>query len=153
MESSDDEDEFAPQSVTNYYFVDEKEEPLSFSVLPLSLNEKEKPDAPKEEVFLHGDGDGGLQKLFKQVTAWRLELEDAQPEIMVLSKDNKWIKLLKPRKSYEDSIRTILIMVQLLHFLRRKPDSSEKSLWDHLRKVFRWVVVVCVVVVAFLNCY
>lgn len=136
MASSDDEEEVVVKSVTNYFFVDAKEEPISFSVLPVWFDGMENPDAPEEQVFLHGNGDGGLQKVYKQVTAWKLGLEDALPEVMVFTRDSKWIKLLKPRKSYEDSIRTIFITIQLLHFLRRKPESSEKSLWEHLCKIF-----------------
>ncbi|XP_020252889.1 protein ENHANCED DOWNY MILDEW 2-like isoform X1 [Asparagus officinalis] len=136
MASSDDEEELVPQSVTNYYFVDAEEAPISFATLSIMFDGEEKPNASKGQVFLHGTGDEGLQKIYKQVVAWKLGLEDAQPELTVLTKDNRWIKLLKPRKSYEASIRTILITAQLLHFLRRKPESSEKSLWDHLGKIF-----------------
>ncbi|KAJ6824964.1 protein ENHANCED DOWNY MILDEW 2-like isoform X2 [Iris pallida] len=137
MASSDDEDDTVLQSVTNYYFLEGKEdEPISFSVLPVLFDEAEKPAASEEQVFLHGNGDGGLQKVYKQVTGWKVELKDDQPEVYVLSRDSKWIKLLKPRKSYEVCIRKILITIQLLHFLRRKPESSEKNLWGHLRKVF-----------------
>lgn len=136
MASSDDEEELVPQSVSNYFFVDAKEEPIPFSVLPFCFDGMDNPDMSKEQVFLHGTGDGGLQKVYKQVTAWKVGLEDAQPEILVFTKDNKWIKLSKPRKSYEGSIRSILITIHYLHFLRRKPESSEKSLWEYLRKLF-----------------
>ncbi|XP_009396089.2 protein ENHANCED DOWNY MILDEW 2 [Musa acuminata AAA Group] len=135
MASSDD-DEIVPQIVTNYHLVDDDESPISFSVLPVQFSDGENQDAVNRAVFLHGTTDGGLQKVYKQVVAWKLVLEDDQPKIMVLSKDKKWINLLKPRKSYEDTIRTMLITIQLLHFLRRKPQASEKSLWEHLRGVF-----------------
>jgi len=154
MASSDDEEELVPQAVINYYFVDADNAPVSFSVLPIWFDDSEKPDSPKEQVFLHGTANSGPQKVFKQVIAWKLGLEDAQPEMLVLTKDNKWIKLLKPRKSYEgSSIRTILITVQMLHFLRSKPESSEKSLWDHLRKSFRLAPVICFIVFQVLNCW
>ncbi|KAJ6826809.1 protein ENHANCED DOWNY MILDEW 2-like isoform X2 [Iris pallida] len=137
MASSDDDDYLVLQSVTNYYFLEGKnDEPISFSVLPILFDEAEKPTASEEQVFLHGNGDGGLQKVYKQVIAWKVDVKDDQPEVFVLSRDRKWIRLLKPRKSYEVCIRKILITIQLLHFLRRKPESSEKTLWGHLRKVF-----------------
>ncbi|XP_073003721.1 protein ENHANCED DOWNY MILDEW 2-like [Typha latifolia] len=135
MAMSDDEAEVMPQAVTNYYFVDREESPISFTVLPILLDGEEKLGDPKKNVFLHGTADGGLQKVYKEVTAWKLEFQGEQPEIAALSKDNKWIDLLKPRKSYEDTIWTIMITVHMLHFLKRNPEASEKRLWDHLRRV------------------
>ncbi|XP_077221708.1 protein ENHANCED DOWNY MILDEW 2-like [Tasmannia lanceolata] len=135
MASSDDEGDAIPQSITNYHFVDDKDEPITFSVLPIQLDGDEGTDAMKKQAFLHGTADTGL-KIYKQVTAWKLELSNEQPEVSVLCKENTWIKLQKPRKSYEDIIRTISITVQCLHFALNSPEASEKSLWDHLRKVF-----------------
>eukprot|EP00262_Sarcandra_glabra_P020450 TRINITY_DN813_c0_g1_i3.p1 TRINITY_DN813_c0_g1~~TRINITY_DN813_c0_g1_i3.p1 ORF type:complete len:1283 (+),score=283.05 TRINITY_DN813_c0_g1_i3:209-4057(+) len=135
MASSDEEEETMPQSVSNYHFVDNKDEPISFSVLPIQWGETGSLDITKKQVFLHGFTDGGLQKIYKQVTAWKLDLLD-EPVISVLSKDNDWIKLQKPRKSFEETIRTISITVQCLHFLKKNPEASEKDLWDHFRKVF-----------------
>ncbi|OAY68730.1 Protein ENHANCED DOWNY MILDEW 2 [Ananas comosus] len=138
MASSDDEEEIVPEAVTNYYFVDGDESPISFAVLPLHFDGGEKPNESENEVFLHGTTDGGLQKVYKQVSVWKLGFQDVkQPEISVLSKeDGRWMTLLKPRNSYEQSFRTIMVTVQMLHFLRKNPESSEKSLWDHLRKVY-----------------
>lgn len=136
MAYSDDEAETVIKSVSNYYFVDTEEQPISFSVLPL-FNNKGTIKSEKQ-VFLHGMGDGGLQKVYRQVTSWKLRLEeDEQPEIMVLTKDKKWIQLEEPRKSYMDTIRTVMITAQVLHFLKRKPHSSGKTLWDHVHKVLR----------------
>ncbi|CAK9168592.1 unnamed protein product, partial [Ilex paraguariensis] len=54
----------------------------------------------------------------------------------VLSKENSWINLEKLRKSFEDAIRTILITLHCLHFVKKNPESSGKALWDHLSKIF-----------------
>ncbi|KAG6494343.1 hypothetical protein ZIOFF_049367 [Zingiber officinale] len=136
LEDSDDE-EVAPQSVANYFFVDDDESPISFSVLPLHFDDGLKQEVADNAVFLHGTTDGGLQKVYKQVIGWKLVFEDVEPKIMVLSKDKKWISLVKPRNSYyEDTIRTIMITVHLLHFLRKNPQATERSLWEHLRTVF-----------------
>ncbi|XP_043691278.1 protein ENHANCED DOWNY MILDEW 2-like isoform X2 [Telopea speciosissima] len=135
MSSSDGEDEAVPQSVANYHFVDDKDEPITFSVLPIQWSDNESPEFTKKQIFLHGTADG-FQKIYKQVISWKFELSDAQPEISVLSKERNWINLQKPRKSFEDTIRTILITVQCLHFVRKNPDTSSKSLWEHIRKVF-----------------
>lgn len=137
MASSDDEAETLPQAVSNYHFVDQKEEPISFSILPIKWDEGERLEGSQKPVFLHGTIDHGLQKVYKQVTAWRFNISGSKPEISVLSKENMWIKLQKPRKSFEDTIRTILITVQCLHALKRNPDTSSKSLWDLLAKTFR----------------
>ncbi|KAG6522034.1 hypothetical protein ZIOFF_019168 [Zingiber officinale] len=136
LEDSDDE-EVAPQSVANYFFVDDDESPISFSVLPLHFDDGLKQEVADNAVFLHGTTDGGLQKVYKQVIGWKLVFEDVEPKIMVLSKDKKWISLVKPRNSYyEGTIRTIMITVHLLHFLRKNPQATERSLWEHLRTVF-----------------
>ncbi|CAL8992200.1 unnamed protein product, partial [Prunus brigantina] len=59
-----------------------------------------------------------------------------KPEIFVLSKENNWLRLLKPRKSFEDTVRSILITVQFLHYVKRNLETSYKSLCTHLSKVF-----------------
>ena len=137
MASSDDEQETVPYSVTGYSFIDESNAPISFGVLPIQFDDAGEPDACDAQVFLQGSADGGLQKIYKQVIAWKLQLEGQLPEVFVLSKDNLWIKLQKARNSYEESIRTTLVTIQVLHYLRKNPEVSEKILWDHLRKNFR----------------
>ncbi|KAM6553990.1 hypothetical protein CsatB_014752 [Cannabis sativa] len=136
MASSDDEDEALPLSVANYHFVDDKDEPVSFSVLPIQWRENEEIGGDNLQVFLHGTADNGLQKLYKQVIAWKFDLSYVKPEISVLTKDNSWIVLQKPRKSFEKVIKSILITVNCLHFISRNPDTPGKSLWDHMSKVF-----------------
>ncbi|KAK7305189.1 hypothetical protein VNO77_43090 [Canavalia gladiata] len=134
MASSDDEGEAQPLSVSNYHFEDDKDRPVSFSVLPTQWSEFESPVGKKEQVFLHGFADNGLQKIFMQVVAWRFDISYVKPEISVLSKDGRWIKLEKPRKSYEDTIRTILITIYFLNYVKKNPDMSAKSVWDNLSK-------------------
>ena len=149
MESSDEEAEVLPQSVENYHFVDDKEEPISFSVLPIQWRENEELDGKKVDVFLHGIADKGLQKLYRHVIAWKFDLSNVKPEISVLSKEKKWIKLQKPRKSFENVIRSILITVHCLHFVMRNPETSGRSLWDHLSKVFRCLLNFCTYLIVF----
>ncbi|KAF4352159.1 hypothetical protein F8388_010524 [Cannabis sativa] len=134
MASLDDEDETLPLSVSNYHFVDEKDELVSFSVLPIQWWVTEKIGGDKPQVFLNGIADNGLQQVFKQVKAWRFDLSDVKPEISVLSKENDWIILQKPRKSFEDVVRSVLIVVNCLHVIKRNPYTSGKYLWS---EVFR----------------
>ncbi|XP_025985565.1 protein ENHANCED DOWNY MILDEW 2 isoform X2 [Glycine max] len=136
MASSDDEGEAQALSVSNYYFVDDKDdEPVCFSVLPIQWSESESPVGKKMQLFLHGFVDNGLQKFFGQVVAWRFDFSYVRPEISVLSKDGRWIILEKPRKSYEDTIiRTTLITTHFLSYVKKNPDSSAKSVWDKLSK-------------------
>ncbi|XP_059666481.1 protein ENHANCED DOWNY MILDEW 2 [Cornus florida] len=136
MEFFDDECESVPHSVSNYHFVDDKDELVSFSELPVQWKEGESSDNKGKDIFLHGSTDNGLQKIYKQVTAWKFDLSDEMLEILVLSTENNWIKLQKPRKSFEEIIRTILITVHCLHFVKNNPEKSGRSLWDHLSKVF-----------------
>ncbi|KAM0867441.1 hypothetical protein ACQ4PT_042030 [Festuca glaucescens] len=138
MMMSDDDDDLEPQlkAVSDYFFVDDEKHPVCFSVLPIRFAQ-DPDEAPECEgsVFLRGTADPGIP-VYKQVVAWKLGLQGRQPEIAVLSKEGSWINLAKPRNSYEENFRTIFITVRMLHFLRRKPEEPEKSLWNHLRKVF-----------------
>ncbi|PKI26313.1 hypothetical protein CRG98_048998, partial [Punica granatum] len=66
-----------------------------------SVNPDEDSSGPKGGVFLHGSADKGLKTIYREVQAWKIDLNNVSPEISVLSKDNCWFKLQKPRKSYE----------------------------------------------------
>ncbi|KMZ62941.1 DNA (cytosine-5-)-methyltransferase, partial [Zostera marina] len=135
MESSEDEGELREtQSVNNYHFVDENEEPICFSILPFQWEEGQSMEICKKEIFLHGVGDDGLQIIYRQVIAWKLNLECFQAEISVLTKTMKWIMLRKPRASFLDTIRKMMITIQSIHYLKRNHNSTEKSLWHHVRK-------------------
>lgn len=134
----DDEDEdFVPQSASSFYFEDDDEIPVSFALLPIQWSDKEKVDGSGAGFYLRGTSENGLLPLHKLVKAWRFDLTNFRPEISVLTKENNWIKLEKPRKSFEELIRSVLITVHSLHFLRRNPQASDKSLWEHLSKSFK----------------
>ncbi|KAL2523748.1 Protein ENHANCED DOWNY MILDEW 2 [Abeliophyllum distichum] len=137
MASSDDEGEVVPGNVSDYGFVNGEDEPISFAELPVHWNKGEILDGKQRQIFLLGTTDSGLRRIFKQVKAWKFDLSDEYPVILVLSKENNWIKLLKPRKAFEDTIRTILITVQYLHFVKWNPETSRETIWDHLSDVFR----------------
>ncbi|XP_057508926.1 protein ENHANCED DOWNY MILDEW 2-like isoform X3 [Actinidia eriantha] len=122
--------------VTNYHLVDYKENPISFSTLPLHWSEDEMPDGSNIQIFLRGSADNGLQQIYKKVIAWKFELSYMLPEVYVLSKDKTWIKLQKPRKSFENTINTILITVHSLHIMKKNPEASSSALWKHLQKAF-----------------
>ncbi|XP_055960580.1 protein ENHANCED DOWNY MILDEW 2-like [Mercurialis annua] len=137
MASSDDEAEVGVIAVSNYHFVDDEDEPISFSTLPFQWSEKEGVDEKnKYQIFLHGSANSGLRTVHVGVIAWKFDLLNANPEISVLTKDKKWIKLQKPRKSFEEMIRTELIVVHCFHYARRNPEASKKSVRDYLAKVF-----------------
>ncbi|XP_052480101.1 protein ENHANCED DOWNY MILDEW 2 isoform X4 [Gossypium raimondii] len=137
MSSSDEEGEFAPEiHVSEYVFVDQNGEPISFSVLPLQWNENEVIGNSKAQVFLEGVADDGRLKIYQQVVAWRFDLSYALPEILVFSKNKKWMTLQKPRKSFVSTIRTILITIHWMHFLKKNTETPAKSVWNHLQNVF-----------------
>lgn len=139
MTSSDsDNDLMELEHVDYYYLVDEKDEPISFTDVPILWSKDDIPDGRKDKIYLYGVADNGLQKLFKQILAWNFNIYSVKPEIYVLTKKNIWIKLQNPRKSYEDMIRTILVTLHCLHYLRKSPQMSEKSLWDCLSRIFRY---------------
>uniref|UniRef100_A0A1J3GNX8 PHD finger-containing protein n=1 Tax=Noccaea caerulescens TaxID=107243 RepID=A0A1J3GNX8_NOCCA len=129
----DDEDEDSvPRSASSYYFEDDDETPVSFALLPIQWSVEEKVDGSAAGFYLRGTSDG--LPLHKRVNAWRFDLSNFSPEIFVLTVDNLWIKLEKPRKSYEEVIRSVFVTVHSLQFLRRHPQASDKSLWEHLSK-------------------
>ncbi|CAH2069864.1 unnamed protein product [Thlaspi arvense] len=133
----DEEEDSVPLSASGYYFEDDDKVPVSFARLPIQWSEKEKVDGNAAGLYLRGTSDNGLMPLHRRVKAWRFDLSNFSPEISVLTKDNVWIKLEKPRKSYVDLIRTALVTVRSLHFLRRNPQASDKSLLEHLSKSFK----------------
>ncbi|XP_062196409.1 protein ENHANCED DOWNY MILDEW 2-like isoform X2 [Phragmites australis] len=137
MVSSDEDDEEPRlKAVENYFFVDDDDAPVSFDVLPFQFDAAEEVPSFKKDVYLRGLADGGLQKVYKQVVAWKLGLDSESPVITVLSTEGTWIVLLKPRPSYEETVRSVLITVEMLHFVRRSPTVSDEDMWDHLRGVF-----------------
>ena len=136
--SDDDDAEPQVNAVENYHLVDSQKHPACFSTLPLWHDDTKDVPECKKRLVLWGTADPGVT-VYREVVAWRLVLEGKQPEIAVLAVDgNGWIRLVKPKNSYEEVIRKVLITAQMLHFLRRKPDEPEKNLWSHLRKVFEY---------------
>ena len=141
MSSSDEEGQILPEiNVSEYDFVDKNGVPISFAVLPLQWSENEVIGDLKTHIFLHGDADNGLWKIYNQVVAWKFELSYVLPEILVLSKNKKWMTLRKPRKSFVSTIRTILITIHWMHFMKKNTEASAKSVWNHLQKVFRLIL-------------
>ncbi|XP_030520622.2 protein ENHANCED DOWNY MILDEW 2-like isoform X2 [Rhodamnia argentea] len=135
MASSDDEAETLPETVSTYYFEDHDDEPVSFSVLPVRWGDGEGgEDDAAETIFLHGTADNGLRKIYREVKSWRFDLGRSRPEVSVLSKDNICFKLDKPRRSFQDTIRTVLITLHCLHYAKNHPDASREALWEHLAK-------------------
>lgn len=136
MAFSDDEEDIMPEFVTSYYFLDDDDSAISFTDLPIQFDSAEEMEGTCRKAFLRGTIEGTPLKVCIQAIAWKLGLEDDQPKIMVLSKYDNWINLLKPRKSYGEMIRTILIILQFIHFLKKNPEESVKSLQEHLCGVF-----------------
>jgi hypothetical protein len=141
MMSSDDDDlEPRLKAVENYYFVDDDDAPVSFDVLPFLFNAAEEVPSFKRDVYLRGFADGGLQKVYTQVVAWKLSLDGESPEVTVLSTEGSWIVLLKPRSSYKETAGSVLVTVEMLHFVRRNPIVSKEEMWDHLHEVFGYAL-------------
>ncbi|CAO2188932.1 unnamed protein product [Urochloa humidicola] len=136
MSCDDDDAEPRLRAVQGYYFVDDDDAPVSFDVLPFQFDAAEEVPSFKKDVYLRGLADGGLRNVYKQVVAWKLALDGESPEITVLCTEGSWIALLKPRPSYEETVRSVLVTVEMLHFVRRSPTASEENIWGHLRGVF-----------------
>ncbi|RDX86204.1 Protein ENHANCED DOWNY MILDEW 2, partial [Mucuna pruriens] len=136
MASSDEEGEIVPDLVNSYWFENEKEEFVSLSSLTLLWSISEFECDLGTKVFLRGTTDDGLQKIYKQIIGWRFGLPYEQPEILVLSKDKNWITLQRPRKCFESTIRTILVTVYCLHFVKWNPEEPSISIWNKMLKAF-----------------
>jgi len=128
------ESEVHSVSVSNYHLVDDEGCPVSFAVLPIQWDDSENSGACNGKVFLDGDADGGLLKIFTEVTAWRFDLSNVRPEVFLLAKDGRWIKIQKPRKCFLETIRTVLISLLFLHSVKGKHQMSLGSLWKDLSK-------------------
>nr|XP_027187834.1 protein ENHANCED DOWNY MILDEW 2-like isoform X1 [Cicer arietinum]XP_027187835.1 protein ENHANCED DOWNY MILDEW 2-like isoform X1 [Cicer arietinum]XP_027187836.1 protein ENHANCED DOWNY MILDEW 2-like isoform X1 [Cicer arietinum] len=134
-DETESETDFQSLLVSNYHLEDDDDEPVSFSVLPIQWSDSEISkvnDVNKGHVFLHGSADNGLQKIFMQVTAWRFDISGLKPVVSLLSKDKRWIKLQKPRKSFMDTVKNVLITLYFLHCVKKKPRLSSTSFWSSL---------------------
>ncbi|KAL0353696.1 UNVERIFIED_CONTAM: protein ENHANCED DOWNY MILDEW 2 [Sesamum angustifolium] len=136
MASSDDEGETVANNVSDYEFISGDDDSVPFTELSVEWNKGETHDGKPQQIFLCGKTDNGLRKIYKQVISWKFVLLREKPEISVLSIEGSWIKLLKPRKAYHEIIRTILITLHFLHFVKWNPQRPQKALWDHLNKTF-----------------
>uniref|UniRef100_A0A0A9GGP7 RFTS domain-containing protein n=1 Tax=Arundo donax TaxID=35708 RepID=A0A0A9GGP7_ARUDO len=140
----DDDDGVEPQFkvVDEYYFEYSKYEPVCFSILPFQFdgNEEVTDCASEKKVYLRGVLDRSHYPVHRKVVAWRVELDCEKPNILVLSSESNWITLLKPCKCYREEIaRSILITIQILHFVRKQPRDKRRlwgRFWDHLYEVF-----------------
>ncbi|KAH9793554.1 protein ENHANCED DOWNY MILDEW 2 [Citrus sinensis] len=136
MGYSEEDDDTLTLYVSDYEFLDQNEESISFSVLPLQWDGCDIVGSSEMEVFLHGNIGDGPWNFNEQVIAWKFELSYAQPEIWVLSKQNNWIMLQSPKKSFKNIVRTILITVHWLHCVKQNPEASRKYIREQMLKVF-----------------
>ncbi|CAJ1971466.1 unnamed protein product [Sphenostylis stenocarpa] len=129
---AESETEVQSVSVSNYHLVDDEDNPVTFAVLPIQWSDSENSGACKEKVFLDGDADSRLRKIFMQVTAWRFDLSSERPEVFLLAKDGRWIKLQKPRKGFRETIRSVFVTLYFLHGVKGKRQMSVGSLLQDL---------------------
>ncbi|CAE6227507.1 unnamed protein product [Arabidopsis arenosa] len=132
MEWSVEEGEILPDFVDEYYFVDQSDTPVKFCDVPLNVDSTDSSGSP---VFLRGNINSGDESFSKLVKGWNFELSvDEHPKIEVLLHGMMhWITLQSPRKSYEALIRTTLVTLQFLHFVKRNPDASSDDVWNSLQ--------------------
>ncbi|KAL9453767.1 hypothetical protein AB3S75_009387 [Citrus x aurantiifolia] len=136
MGYSEEDDDTLTLYVSDYEFLDQNEELISFSGLPLQWDGCDIVGSSEMQVFLHGNIGDGPRNFNEQVIAWKFELSYAQPEIWVLSKQNNWIMLQSPKKSFKNIVRTILITVHWLHCVKQNPEASRKYIREQMLKVF-----------------
>lgn len=132
-ESSDDDIEIVPKSVDNYWLEHGDESPVSFATLPYFKTGEEA--MPDKVVYLRGTQDNGM-RLYMRAVAWKLELTKDMKPVFHLKTEKYWIQLLKPRKSYEESIRSIMSVAQFLNYTLVNPNDPERVVWNHVNEVF-----------------
>ncbi|KAK1348690.1 hypothetical protein POM88_054937 [Heracleum sosnowskyi] len=135
METYEVEGEIISDCVINYSTVDDNNQPVSFSVLPLVWSEDETPGNSDTQIFLCGSEVTG-QKMYNKIIAWRPEISSALPMIYVLSENKLWMQLQRPGRSFGDDIMSTLITVHCLHFLKWNLKADGSALWTHLHKAF-----------------
>ncbi|KAL6640090.1 hypothetical protein ACP70R_022400 [Stipagrostis hirtigluma subsp. patula] len=139
-----DDDGVEPQfkAVDEYYFEDGSAEPVYFSILPFKFDENDEVEDcdSEKKVYLCGVANKSLFRVHTKMVAWKVGLDCEQLNIIVRSSEGNWIRLLKPRKCYKEVIaRSILITLQMLHFVRKQHGDQRSllgRLWDHLDEVF-----------------
>ncbi|CAH8337984.1 unnamed protein product [Eruca vesicaria subsp. sativa] len=136
MDWSDEEGEILPDYVDEYYFVDQSDIPVNFSVLPTKWDDdKDTTGSSRRTVYLRGNSDCGNEPVCKLAKAWTFDLSEQHAKIEVLLHGMRWITLLKPAKSYEALVRTTLVTLQCLHFVKRNPEASSDDVWNSLHKL------------------
>ncbi|XP_031477785.1 protein ENHANCED DOWNY MILDEW 2-like isoform X2 [Nymphaea colorata] len=134
MFSSDEEDDVILEKVSNYYFVDETDQPISFTVLPFQTSTSELRGHLDKRIFMCGDVVSTNSKMYEPVAAWKLELSDLKPTVCALTSKREWIEMFKPCPAYEETIRGIMVTVHCLHFAYTNPGAAGTDLWPYLRK-------------------
>eukprot|EP00250_Pteridium_aquilinum_P006808 c16649_g1_i1 orf=128-4696(+) len=132
-ESSDDDIEIVPKSLDNYWLEHGDETPVSFASLPYFKTGEE--TVPDKVVYVRGTQDNGM-RLYMRAVAWKLELTKDIKPVFHLKTEKYWIQLLKPRKSYEETIRSIISVAQFLNYALINPNDPESAVWSHVKDVF-----------------
>ncbi|GJV41350.1 enhanced downy mildew 2-like protein [Tanacetum coccineum] len=138
--SSSEEDGEITTSVTNYHFSNHRNVPITFTDLPLHLTTTTTTTTDTSSAFLSGTIDNGLQSVYIEVIGWKYDLS-VSPEVYVAKKTKKaksdavkWIRLVKPRNSYEIVVRTDLAVVKVLHYLKKCCEASRDEVVSFLAK-------------------
>lgn len=79
-----------PDSVTGYEFEDGKNQSVSFSRIPRCRIESDLDldvtDGSNAGIHVHGTTADGLEKIYKQVIAWKYSLSSLEPQVFVMCK-------------------------------------------------------------------
>ena len=126
--SSEEDEEIITNSVTNYHFLNHHKVPITFTDLPLHLHTVIDTSSDTSSAYLLGTTDNGLQSVYIEVTGWKYDLSFDSPEVYVAKKAKiaknrgsegvRWIRLVKARNRYEVVVRSDLVFVKLLHYLK-----------------------------------
>ncbi|KAJ7218861.1 hypothetical protein O6H91_Y469500 [Diphasiastrum complanatum] len=136
--SSGDDAEVVPDFVECFYVTDENDKVISLFVLPYASS------TPRENsllgrFYLHGKYDNGLHPFMHAITMWKLELGETS-YFSVKTLAGNWIRLGQPSKSYAGGqLRTALVVKKFLSFVNINRAASEKMVWAHLTKEFRFL--------------
>lgn len=122
--------------VENWYIVDKDRNyvpitdiPYTGLEIPIASNSK--------EIWLSGQASLEQERIDKKVDEWKLELTvEGRLAIYIRTAGKVWIQLGNPRADYEETVRNLLVCIQLFSMVKMAGEVSKSALMQHLQNDF-----------------
>ncbi|PWA62622.1 zinc finger, RING/FYVE/PHD-type, Methyltransferase, trithorax [Artemisia annua] len=139
--SSEEDGGIITNSITNYHFLNHHKVPITFTDLPLHLTTTTTVTGDTSSAYLLGTTENSLQSVYIEVIGWKYDLSLDSPEVYVAKKSKnrdsecvRWIRLVKARSRYEVVVRSDLVFVKLLHYLKSCCEATRDEIASFLAK-------------------